>query len=182
MKKNKAFSLIEMLAVIAIVGVVFAISVPAFNSVTAKNKVSEGAKIIYKTLEFARHYAVSNNTDVIVMFDNVNSVGKMGFKIAAAGEGDIVPPIEIDIDSEIEDWMFLFNGVDIDTGNMGDTGNVGFLNDGNGDGDVWYVEMNATGTPADMGSITVTDKSGELSREIAYTSTSGEIKLKDFEG
>lgn len=155
----KSFTLIEMLVVLAIMGIVLAISVPAFDSAMKTSKVSEGAKLIYKTLEFARHYAITHGTDTIVVFDNVSSMGgRMGYKVYVDGEGDI------------EDWSFLFSGVNVDTSAMPD-----------GDGTAKQVTLTAAGTPDSMGSIKVVDCSDNtLFRKVTYGDTSGWIRLKDL--
>ncbi len=65
---GSAFSLIELLAVMAIVSVMMAVSVPAFNVLKSTGDISAAAYDIASTLEQARAYAMANNTFVYVGF------------------------------------------------------------------------------------------------------------------
>jgi prepilin-type N-terminal cleavage/methylation domain-containing protein len=65
---SSAFSLIELLAVMAIISVMMAVSVPAFNVLKSTGDISTAAYDIASTLEQARAYAMANNTFVYVGF------------------------------------------------------------------------------------------------------------------
>lgn len=153
------FTLIEMLVVLAIMGMILAISVPAFDSVLKNTKVSEGTKLIYKTLEFARQHAVTHGVDTTVEFDTVPSMGgRTGYRVFVEGEGDI------------EDWSFLFSGVSVDTSSMPD-----------GEGTAKQVRFTSAGTPSSAGSIRVEDSNNTVLRRITYSNISGHIRLFDLE-
>lgn len=62
----KAFSLVELLVVVGIVGVLTVAAVPAFSNLRGAGAVTRGAYDLASMLEQARTYAVANNTYVFV--------------------------------------------------------------------------------------------------------------------
>lgn len=161
------FTLIELLAVMFIIGAILSIAVPAFGPMLRTTKIKEDAKLIYKTLEYARQYAAANGTDCMVVFDNVTSHGGgIGYKVFVPEKGDI------------EDWAFLGNGVGVNISTM-DNGTI--PNDGDGDGSVKQVTFTSRGIPSSMGTIQVIDSSGSsgIFRQITYSNVSGHTRLYD---
>jgi prepilin-type N-terminal cleavage/methylation domain-containing protein len=61
-----AFSLIELLVVVAIVGILTALVVPAFNGIGSARSLSKAGADVLSILEQARTYAMANNTYVWV--------------------------------------------------------------------------------------------------------------------
>lgn len=71
---GSAFSLIELLSVMAIISVMMAVTVPAFNVLKSTGDISTAAYDIASTLEQARAYAMANNTFVYVGFAEVSQM------------------------------------------------------------------------------------------------------------
>jgi len=69
--KPKAFTLLETIIVLAIITIFFAISIPLFSRLTAGTKLSTVARDVASVLRTARGYAISNNTEYYVKFNNV---------------------------------------------------------------------------------------------------------------
>ncbi|MEW6079311.1 MAG: GspH/FimT family pseudopilin [Thermodesulfobacteriota bacterium] len=69
MRNKSGFSLMELMVVIAIIGIVSALTVP--NLITWRNnaQLSRGARQIYSDLQDARKIAIKNNTVITVNFD-----------------------------------------------------------------------------------------------------------------
>lgn len=65
------FSLIELLTVIAIIGLMVGLTVPAFQSIAGSKKVPSAAGEIAGILEYARNEAMTRQTYVWVGFQNV---------------------------------------------------------------------------------------------------------------
>ena len=85
-----AFSLIELLTVVAILGVMMAASVPAFSFLKRTGDISSAAYDIASVLDQARSYAMANNTYVFVGFaerdqTDVNKAGVGQVVMAAMG-------------------------------------------------------------------------------------------------
>lgn len=63
-----AFTLIEMLTVIAIVGIILAVGIPAFTNMMKSGGLNAASRQIASTLTLARQYAITKRTNVRVVF------------------------------------------------------------------------------------------------------------------
>lgn len=72
-KMRRAFSLIELLAVIAIVVLIAVVGLPAFSSITAGSNLNRAGQLIGDQISLARQEAVSRNRDVQVVFYNLTN-------------------------------------------------------------------------------------------------------------
>ncbi|MDR3404154.1 MAG: prepilin-type N-terminal cleavage/methylation domain-containing protein [Chthoniobacter sp.] len=70
---RRAFSLVEMLMVVAIIGIVLAVLTPAFTSIKTANDLTSATNGVAGTLERARTYAMANNLYVYVGIAEVNA-------------------------------------------------------------------------------------------------------------
>lgn len=66
MKTNHAFTLLELLTVLAIASLVLLLGIPAFSNLMAKNIVQKEALALHKALSLARSSAVLNLSQVTV--------------------------------------------------------------------------------------------------------------------
>lgn len=69
MKTNKGFSLIELMIVIAIIGVVVAIAAPFFNKYRHNTNLREAARDLSADISLYRQRAVAENVHYKVTFD-----------------------------------------------------------------------------------------------------------------
>jgi prepilin-type N-terminal cleavage/methylation domain-containing protein len=69
MRKDSGFTLIELMVVIAIIGVLCAIAIPNFLNWLPKQRVGSAARAVMSAVEFARSNAIKTNADVTVNFD-----------------------------------------------------------------------------------------------------------------
>jgi prepilin-type N-terminal cleavage/methylation domain-containing protein len=67
-KKQRAFSLLELLAVTAIVGMLMALAVPAFSGFTSSAGRKGAVILVMNALEQARVSAIESGRDVVVLF------------------------------------------------------------------------------------------------------------------
>jgi prepilin-type N-terminal cleavage/methylation domain-containing protein len=81
---KSAFSIIELLMVIAIVGLLAAITGPAISSLTNSNTLSQTFSDLAGLLEQARAYAVANNTYVWVSFHQQLASGSNASSVSVA--------------------------------------------------------------------------------------------------
>lgn len=70
MRKNHptAFTLVELLAVLAIMGLIFSIGIPAFFRLSKSAGLGSGAQQLKSTLSLARQYAITKRERTFVVF------------------------------------------------------------------------------------------------------------------
>jgi type IV fimbrial biogenesis protein FimT len=72
-RKDKGFTLLEMMTVIAIIGIVSAIAIPNFYSYAAGMKLRSASRDLYSTLQDTRMKAIRQNTRWAVRFNGTAS-------------------------------------------------------------------------------------------------------------
>lgn len=83
--KNKGgFTIVELLIVIAIIGILAVIGVPEINRFSADYKVRTCATDLIQNMKVARAMAIKENREYIVVFDTANNRYLIGF------DGDVV--------------------------------------------------------------------------------------------
>jgi prepilin-type N-terminal cleavage/methylation domain-containing protein len=65
----RGFSLAEMLVVVAIIGMLSLISVPAFINFRASNTFRSALRVFIDDVRFARQYSITHTVDVLIEFD-----------------------------------------------------------------------------------------------------------------
>ena len=69
MKRNSGFTLMEMMIVIAIIGITAAIAIPNVISYLPKHRLNGGARDVYSAMQYARLKAVKEKTPVSIIFN-----------------------------------------------------------------------------------------------------------------
>lgn len=75
------FSLIELLVVVAIIGLLAAFAIPAFNSIGQARGVSEAAYQVAAAVEMARNEAIARQTYVWLGLQNQTTSGNLNLRI-----------------------------------------------------------------------------------------------------
>ena len=112
---NKGFTLVELMIVVAIMGLMLAVSIPAFGKFLQSWRLQGDASEIASSLRHARSLAVSKNINVIFIFDQSSGEyyklqDKNGSGTADAGEiesvaRDLSPGVTIDNYTMGQQWI-----------------------------------------------------------------------------
>jgi len=86
--RKKAFSLIELLVVVAVVGILGTYSVTGFKNIAISHGVGQGASEARGLLEFARSEAVTRQTYVWAAFREATNGGVLEVQMAVGGSAD----------------------------------------------------------------------------------------------
>jgi prepilin-type N-terminal cleavage/methylation domain-containing protein len=138
MHKNSGYSFIEVMTVIAIIGIVAGIVLPNVVGWLPRYRLRSGAEEIQSTLQLARLSAIKQNTDATVTFDTTNhtfeaSIGGQTIKSGKMPSGIIIESVTSP-SSEVEfDSRGLANG---------STGNIEVKNN---QGDTMTITVNIVG-------------------------------------
>jgi prepilin-type N-terminal cleavage/methylation domain-containing protein len=87
-KRLNAFSLIELLVVLAIIGVLAAFAMPAFTAIGQARGVTEAGYQIGAVLELARAEAIAQRTYVRAALITTNTDGRPEVRVGAVASGD----------------------------------------------------------------------------------------------
>jgi prepilin-type N-terminal cleavage/methylation domain-containing protein len=79
--RSRAFSLIELLVVVAIIGLLASLAIPAFNSIGQARGVSEAAYQIASAVELARSEAISRQTFVWMGLQPQTNAGSLDLRV-----------------------------------------------------------------------------------------------------
>lgn len=84
-----AFTLIELLMVVAIIGILAVVGIPAISGLTRSNKSAVATSQLAGDLKLARNRAIAERTTVYVVFVSTNFTG---LALSAPVDGSSVPP------------------------------------------------------------------------------------------
>jgi prepilin-type N-terminal cleavage/methylation domain-containing protein len=128
-KNNGGYTLLEMLVVLAIVGVLVVVAVPNFMAWNQKFKLKSDVANLAGTLAFARMTAINQNTAVIATVDQLPS-GPVTVTFTSPLGAPILPPITMDGVVQLTDAVGGTGASpqDVRFNNMGSWVNTGTVN------------------------------------------------------
>lgn len=151
MNGNKGFSIVELMVVIAIIGVLAAFSVPSFIEWTRNASYKEAANLVLTALRQGKSQAINLNQSVTVRFTLDNSAANSANKVKIGTAPD----------------MFFKKGIEIKRGAVCDVAS-GTLD----------IAFNPTGSVEDVGFICIFDGSTQKYKIGIATPNTGRILLE----
>ncbi|WP_263258810.1 GspH/FimT family pseudopilin [Pseudomonas oryzihabitans] len=94
-KRLSGFTLIEVLVVIALLGIVTALVAPGFASLVQSNRVQAAAGELQRALYYARSEAMSRGVNVVVTTDPEDANGWMGALRITTAKTVVLPNAEV---------------------------------------------------------------------------------------
>lgn len=73
--KHRAFTLVELLTVIAIMIIIMAFAIPAVTSISQAGKIAQAAQMVHDRIQLARQHAITRNRSVEVRFYKTRNSG-----------------------------------------------------------------------------------------------------------
>jgi len=105
-KRNSGFSLIELLAVIALIAALISLAMPAWTSITRHQAKNSAVSLVMEGLDQARIAASSGKKDVWVVFRN-DAAKKASLRLVSQEASSYTP---------LGNWIMLPQGITFQTG------------------------------------------------------------------
>lgn len=88
--KNRGFTIIELIVVVAIVGVLIGIAIPAFRGVFEKGRLEEARNEVFGFYQRTQRYATTKGVNYVLQVDGANEVFRCMEDTASAAVKDSV--------------------------------------------------------------------------------------------
>jgi type II secretory pathway pseudopilin PulG len=107
-RRGAGFSLFDLLATMAVIGIVAALGVPELFRATEQTRLGLGAGEIASSLRIARIYALRHSANVAIKF-RTSSDGAVTYALFRDADGDGVrtQDVESGVDPQVEPWRPL---------------------------------------------------------------------------
>lgn len=116
--RQNAFSLVELLVVMAISGILLALTVLGFNSLLTSSRMDQGGRLVVDEINLARQLAVTRNENVEIRFIRRNRAGETGASVYWQMQAGVVDKTNAAVFTPIKQAAQLPAGIVIETGTL----------------------------------------------------------------
>lgn len=173
LNKKTAFTLIEMLAVLFIIGIIFSITTPAIGPMLRTLKLTTSSENLANALESARQYATTSGQDCRVVVPTTGDLSYRAYKLYSydGATGNTIGKLEI-----------LPNNIQIGGGSsfLGDTMSIPFPEDNSSSQTVAYINFEPDGSATEGGNVYITDPDTGIFQKITYSELPREVVVKEI--
>ena len=112
---HAGFTLAELLVVIVIMGIMFAIALPALTNITGASRLDAAADAVHSAAKLARQYAISHNQPAYLVFNEGQTTPELAYRAYAIFTINTHnPPVTQDDGYFLNDWERLPEGIVFD--------------------------------------------------------------------
>lgn len=170
-RRSRGFGMVETIVVLAILGIVVAVAMPAFSTLMANQRIRSAAESLRSGLQMARMEALKRGRGIAFDMTNIDSSWSVGCEIPVGddNDGDGLP----DCPSEIQGSASVASGgtdaitIVTDGGTIATFSPIGLVRQVNQDGSAPFTQVNITVpnlSSADIKPLRILLPAGGLSR------------------
>lgn len=115
MNRNRGFTLVELMIVIAVIGISIVLAIPSFSDLIERKAVGGAAEAAYEQLQRARSQAVKRSKPILVDFNDNGTSWAIGFtdKMTGCNAEDTSCTVDDDNDpGTADDILMRIQGID----------------------------------------------------------------------
>jgi len=167
--KKSAFTLIEMLVVLAIMAIILSITLPAFGPILRTIKLKSSAENLASTLEAARQYAITSAQNCYTAFLTAGTMQYRSYRMYDAGW------------NSIDKWEFLPNGIVFDNNSkfftQASTYSVTFPDTSGSSLTVQYIKFSSNGKTDILATMNILERASGMYSSVVVPDYSAGIKV-----
>ncbi len=114
-ERARGFTLLELMAVVALIGILLAIALPAFNAIGGSSRLEAAANEVHAAANLARQYALSRNQPTYLLFNEGQENPDLAYRAYALFTINThTNPVDQAAGEFIAGWQLLPEGVVFD--------------------------------------------------------------------
>ncbi|MCK5594679.1 GspH/FimT family pseudopilin [bacterium] len=170
-KRMLGFTAVELMIVLAIMGIMFVAAAPSFVQFTRNSRIKSGAQTVVSALHTARSHAITKRKNCAVLFNM--DINNSGYAVKIYWDPD-----GYDEGGSVTNWKTLPKTIIMtDNGTLDEWDIIPFPNDSDSAGvNVKYIWFNPTGGASASRTIEISDINRNDTSYITILNTTGRVR------